>query len=1056
MKTIISILAFMLCSVMAWSQSTITGTVTDENGDPVIGATVRVDGTNTATITDLDGVFSIDANAEDVLVISYVGYGTQRVPAGNNTSINIALASDNLLDEVVVTAFGIEKDEKSLGYSVQEVDISKVDKAGHSNPFEALQGRVSGLQIGKTSGEAGAGVDMLIRGVSSVNIGRSNQPLIIVDGVTMNNDTFVGNVLPSAGTNATGSSEQFAFSNRAADINPEDVATINVLKGAAATALYGIRASNGAIVITTKRGQKGKPKVGFQLSTAMRHVVQTPELQKTYREGHRTTKVPTLPSNTSPTGYIVYPNSFPFYSWGVPYTDDTFVHPTTNEVLDLSNDRFISPYEFFRTGVNYNANFSLSGAGEHIDYLVSVGRKHDDGIVPNTTYKKNNVRLKGGFQIADNLKVTPSITYVGSGGGRGNGGDKSIYSSMSYWSPTFDINDYLLPDGRQKNYSRGVVDNPRYFAETSGLKDDVYRWIGSVNIDFSPFSWLDLTYQGQIDHFDDNRNRFVPAELDVGTQVGGFVVNEDIYNKDLESNLLATFKHDINTDIGSSLTLGHQVSDRRREYNMLRGQGLIEPFINDLSNTTNLFDDFSLRRQREVGLFGELNLDFNEILFLTLTGRNDWISTMPKKNRSFFYPSASAAFVFGDLIDPNGGFLSFGKLRSSYAQVGKGPGFGRVGRYYFKDDSNFPWDDSGIDGYRFGTVEGDLNLTPERSNSFEIGADLRFLDNRLRLDYTYYLNNVTNQIFRVGSAYSSGLSGNIRNAGDFELWGHEVLLGGEVVRGNDFGWDMNFNFSTTDSELTAIPEDLEQIVYFDDRITNKAKVGDALGSLYGWVYQTAPDGQRYVGSNGKWVTTGHKNSGYYYTNANETVKVGNAFPDFILSNNQTISWKDISLNFLVEWKKGGDLYDRGRRNSIRNGNLKITEFRDQEKILEGVMDDGSGGYVKNNQSITISGNNFYRDWRHYNNAAEVLLQDGSWLKLRTLGLGYSIPEKVVSKIGMRTATLQANANNIILWTPFDGFDPEGSQFSAASNIYGYTGLATPLSQSYSLGLNVTF
>lgn len=349
-----------------------------------------------------------------------------------------------------------------------------------------------------------------------------------------------------------------------------------------------------------------------------------------------------------------------------------------------------------------------------------------------------------------------------------------------------------------------------------------------------------------------------------------------------------------------------------------------------------------------------------------------------------------------------------------------------------------------------------MDLIPERNNTFEIGADLRFWDNRIRVDYSYYNTKVKDQIFPVGTAFSSGLSTVIRNAGDYETWGHEVLLSAKIVNTENFSWETIFNFSTFASEVTSIPDDLDEIVFFDDRITNKAKVGDELGSLYGWVFQTAPDGQRIVGDDGKWIITGSENEGFYYEGDNEMVKVGNAFPDYTLSMTNSFTYKNLALNFLLEYKSGGDVYDRALRNNIRNGNLAITEFRDETKVLEGVMSDGNGGFVPNDQELLITANGFYRDFDNYNSASEILLQDASWLKLRTIGLTYNFPSNLVRSLGISAASVNASANNIILWTPFDGFDPEGNQFSAGSNIYGFTGLTTPLTQSYSFGLSLQF
>jgi len=1047
------LLLFTICMVnFSFSQEMIvSGTVTDATGE-LPGVNVQVKGTKKGTTTGFDGKFTIKTSSGSILIFSYLGYKTKEIVV-KSKKINVVLVEDaDLLDEIIVTSFGIKKKEKSLGYAVQKVDTKNLNLAGNTNALEALQGQVSGVQINRTSGSVGGGVDILIRGMSSVNPGRSNQPLIIVDGIALNNDTFAGNTQPSAGSNATSSGEQFGFSNRAGDINPDDVESYSVLKGAAATALYGIRASNGAIIITTKKGKIGKVKVAVTTSTTFRKVTKTPALQTKYREGHRTSRRPGVtidPTNTFD-GYNRF--SWAFYSWGVPYTDDEFVQ-SNGTITDLSNDAFHSPYELFRTGINTQVNANISGASEKLNYFLSLGSSKDDGILPNTYYKKINMRFRGGVEVSDKLKIQTSVAYTNSGGARGNGGDKSIFSSMSYWSATFPINDYLNSDGTQKNYTPGWIDNPRYFTEKSNLKDDVNRWVANATINWSPKNWLNLSYSAQVDTYSDIRNRFVPADLDVGTQVGGFIINENINFIGLESNFLISATKDFSENFRTSFLVGNQISDLKTKYMSIRGETLNIPGLNDLENTLNRFDKLSKSQTRSVGVFGEVRLEYKDQLFLTFTGRQDWLSVMTVTNRSFFYPSASMSYVFNELIDADSEVLSFAKFRTSWAQVGKGPNFGKIGQFYISD-GNFPFNGTG--GYRASVAAGDPDLIPERSNSFEIGTDLRFLNNRLRVDYSYYKTKNSDQIFPVSTAQSSGVSSYVRNAGDYETWGHELLLNADIIKKDNFKWSASLNWSTSEGEVTAIPEDLEEIIFFSDLITAKAKVGDALGSLYGWVFKTAPDGQRIVDSNGHWLVTGSENEGLYYQNDNEMVKVGNAFPDYIASINNNFSWKNFNFNFLIEYKKGGDLYDRGFRNALRNGNLLETEFRDQERVLEGVMDDGSGGFITNTTPLMITANGYYRDYKHYNTASEVLLQDGSWLKLRSIGLSYDLDSKVISKLGMSRASLNASAHNIILWTPFKGFDPEANQFSAGSNIYGFTGLTVPLSESYSFGLKLEF
>ncbi|MEP0212354.1 MAG: SusC/RagA family TonB-linked outer membrane protein, partial [Cellulophaga sp.] len=691
MKNTLVLLFSVLFTTIAYSQQ-ISGTVTDSEGIPLLGVTIVVKGTQNGTTTDFDGKYIINAKQADVLKFSYIGMLPKEVTVGTTTVVNVTLEEDaSQLDEVVVTAFGVEKKEKSLGYSVTQVKSEDLNLTGQANALEALQGRVAGVQINRTSGSSGGGVDILIRGVTSVNPDRSNQPLIIVDGIALNNDTFSGNVSPSAGSNSPSSSEQFSFSNRAGDINPEDIESYNVLKGAAATALYGVRAANGAIVITTKKGKKGKAKVNFTASTTFRNLEKTPNLQETYREGFSGAPR-TLYDPDSDTGFNRVQNGTSFYSWGPKYTDDSYTLES-GDVVDLTNDQFYSPYDLFKTGVNTQVNLNISGATEKMDYFFSVGNNNEEGILPGTYYDKTNFRLKSGYQVTDNFSINTSISYSKSGGNRGNSGDKSVMSSLSYYSGTFPINDYQNPDGTQRNYTFGVIDNPRYFIEKSSLFDDVNRWVGNAILKYSPKDWLNITYSAQVDNYSDQRNRFVPADLDVGTQVGGFIVNQNINFTALESNFLVAMNKDWSDDFRTDLTLGHQVSDTKRNYADVRGETLNVPGINELGNTINTFANESVTQLRNVGVFGELKLSYLDKLFLTVTGRNDWVSTLPKDNRSFFYPSVSLAYDVSDVFGDNDVF-TFGKLRASWAEVGKGPLFGQVG-HYFVVDGDFPFGGAG-------------------------------------------------------------------------------------------------------------------------------------------------------------------------------------------------------------------------------------------------------------------------------------------------------------------------------------------------------------------------
>lgn len=1027
-------------SLLLAQNVTVSGKVNDASGQILPGVNIQVKGATIGTTTNFDGKYQMVVKKNDVLVFSFLGFETKEVSVTGET-LNVTLKENtNQLNEVVVTAFGMKKETKELGYSVTQVKADQLDLTGQTNAITALQGRVAGVQISQTSGAAGGGIDILIRGVTSINPDRNNQPLIIVDGLALNNDTFSGSVLPSAGSNSPSSSEQFSFANRATDINPEDIESFNILKGAAATALYGVRASNGAIIITTKKGKQGKAKITLITSTTFNNINTTPELQTTYREGYNNLPRGLYTPETE-TGFTRLGGTM-FYSWGPKYSDDTATL-TNSTVVDLTKDKFYSPYDLFKTGINNQVNFNLSGANDKIDYFFSVGHNNEGGVLPNTDYNKTTLRFSSGYQINEKIKINSSIAYTKSGGAMGNGGDKSVFSSLSYYSATFPINDWHNANGTQRNYSFGVIDNPRYFLEMSNLKDDLNRWVGNVDLNWAVKDWLNISYAVQVDNYSDQRNRFVPSDLDTGTQVGGFIVNQNINFLALESNFLVTLTKSWSDDFKTTLTLGNQISDSKNDYSWIRGERLNVPGINDLANTINTFAGKSITQLRNIGNFGELKMDYKNKLFLTITGRNDYVSTLPKANRSFFYPSVSLAYDVHDLFDKDSKFFTFGKLRASWAEVGKGPLFGQVG-HYFVADSNFPF--GGAGGFRSSTQLGDTNMIPERNRSYEIGADLRFFQNRVRVDYAYYRTRIKDQIFTVGTAYSSGLSGIVRNAGDFETFGHELMISADIIKNNNFKWESIINFSTNQGNVLSLPDDIESLIFASSGaagVTSEIRKGDKMGTLYGykWRYE---NGQRYIASDGK-----------PRVDLSKRVKVGNAFPDFIASLGNNLTYKELRLDFLLEWKKGGDLYDSGIRNSIRNGNLKSTEFRNVTTILDGVMDDGSGGFVKNTKETFID-QNYYRSSTVYNLASEVLIQDASWIKLRNISLSYNFKGPILEKLHLDNFSASVSAHNLLLWTPFKGYDPEGNQYSAGSNVYGFTGLSTPLSESYSLGLKLGF
>ena len=620
-----------------------------ESGETLPGVNVLVKGTSTGTVTDVDGNYRISVNSENpTIVFSFIGYETLEEAVGNRSTLNVALnASVEQLSEVVVTSFGIEREKKALGYSVQELSSEEITETQQPNVVNALRGKVAGVSIQSSSGQPGAGSNIVIRGITSLSPTADNQPLFVVDGIPISNSTVSGDVLPSAGSNAIGSSEQFAQSNRAVDINPNDIESLSILKGPAATALYGLRAANGAVIITTKKGKAGKATVSVSSSFGWDNVNKWPESQTRFREGRF--------------------GRLRFNSDGSPLRFQQFGPPTVASTPFYDNFR-----DFFKTGTRIDNSVSVSGGNENTTFFASASRLDQQGIVPYSEWDRTTFKLSAATKASERVQLTGTMNYINSGGVRSNGGDKSIFSSLSYYSPTFDVNDYINPDGTQRDFSDGIIDNPVYIARFASLNDNVNRMIGNMGISYQITDWLNLDYKIGTDFYSDSRKRIAPLGLDVSSQVNGFVIEEEVNYQEINSNLFVTAKKDFNERLKGSILVGHNLTNIRSDRTNIRGEGLTLRGFDDLSNATNFFTlkDASLRRI--VGVFTNIELEYDGTYYLTLTGRNDWSSTLPENNRSFFYPSINLGYIFTETLGlGDNDIFNYGKLRLSYAEVGK-------------------------------------------------------------------------------------------------------------------------------------------------------------------------------------------------------------------------------------------------------------------------------------------------------------------------------------------------------------------------------------------------
>ena len=1034
--TCLIVLCAFFTAFDTYAQQKISGKVTSDSGEALPGVSVLIKNTTVGTVTDIDGNYSLNTPAgSETIIFSFIGYETIETSISGRSVIDAQIKPDvTQLSEVVVTSFGIEQEKRSLGYAVQKLNAEELTQSNQSNIVNALQGRVAGVQINNSGGAPGAGASILIRGITSLTPGANNQPLFVIDGIPISNETIAGNQLPSAGSNAPAvggssaptSSEQFSFSNRAADINPENIASISILKGPSATALYGLRAANGVVVITTKKGQAGKARIDFSSSVGWDEVAKVPEFQTSYREGR-----------FGRLRFRANGNPLRFQSFGPAITE-------TTPVFDVLDD-------FFITGQRYENSINISGGNENTTYFSSFSRLDQSGIVPNSDWDRTTIRLSGSKKVSDKLSFSSGVTYSNSGGNRPHSGDKSIMSALSYHPTTFDVNDFINPDGSMRDYSDGIIDNPRYLAEFSTMEDKVNRLIGNIGFNVKPAEWIQFDYKVGLDYYNDARVRIVPPGLDVSSQTGGFLVDEQINYREINSNFLVTFSKDISEDISTSLLVGHQLTDIRSNRTNTRGELFTLPNFFDLSNATNIFALNDRSERRLFGVFADAKINYKGTLYLSVTGRNDWSSTLPTQNRSFFYPSVSLGYVFTESLEQIGvkpDFFSYGKLRTSWARVGKDAPPYQVG-VTFTGATNFPFGD--VNGFRQSTRAGSSDLKPETTSSIEIGADLRFLNDRLGVDITYYKQNSEDQIIPVPVSNTTGFARFVTNAGEIENTGWELLINGTPIKTKDFTWEASLNWSTVKSEVVSIAEGVDEIPFFDAGfvgIVNKLIPGGSAGDLFGYNYVKNEDGRLVIDDNG-----------FPFIRTDTLLHVGNALPDWIGGLTNTFQYKGLSLSFLLEWRSGGDIYDVGIRNGIRNGILEQTERRYEQVVFNGVQNTGTDEapiWTENTTPVQIDGESLYRNSIRYNRAADVVLEDASWFRLRTVTLAYSLPQKLLPSQLIKSAKLSVIGSNLFINTPFRGYDPESSYLGSGSNSFGFTGLAIPNTRSYTVKLNVTF
>jgi TonB-linked SusC/RagA family outer membrane protein len=1071
-------LVFAIVAGAAAQGRTITGTVTDsEDGSPIPGVSIRIRGVQGGTQTGGDGKYSIALPAGATgLDFSSIGYNTQSVTLGSANVINVQLASSaQSLGEVVVTANAIRRERRSLGYSAPVINTEELNQGQQPSVINSINGRVAGVNITTTSNTPGASSRVVLRGGSSIS--GNNQALIVIDGIPIDNSSVIGGPSSLASVD---------FGNRGNDINPDDIASVTVLKGPAAAALYGSRASNGALIITTKSGTKGaqKTEITFSTSNSASSILKMPEFQNQYGQGYYDEILPDGKTAT----YINDPKEN--WSWGAPFTGEM---REWGQMID--GVRQMKPYsavennikDFFNTGFSTDNNLSFSGGSEKTTFYLGLNAVNSDGIFPGNkdVYNRYSVRFNGNTEFNNKFYAGISFNYfkINSnqvGGGQGGG---SVYNNVLQTPRDIPLSDMKDLNNKYNGYGITTADgikhddlygfygaynmNPYWILENYDNFNDVNRLTGNFNIGYKPTAWLDIKERLGVDTYSDRRRsitpkyNFFPAD-EAGNYTAGNVQNsngayeiDQMNVNEVIHDLMITASHKFNDDFEGSLMVGNNIRIRNTDRNLTSTNasgGLIVPGYYNLANSNgpvNVQVD-NLTRRRLIGLYADLNLAYKNMLFFEATARNDWSSTLPDANNSFFYPSVSASFLFSELLKESAiaNILDYGKIRSSYAQVGNDPEpyqlqttFSRAEILGGFGSTTFPFGNVG--GLMWGTTIGNPDLKPEKTTSFEVGAELGFLKNRLSVDVSYYANNSKNQILSIPIPTSTGYSFRVVNAGEIQNKGIELSLRGTPIRtSTGFSVELFATYTKNKSEVVDLLPGIEQVAVGGySGMSIVAAKGMPYGMFYAVTNATDAQGRTIVDPE-----TGIPlpSSAAQY--------LGSYNPKYQASLGGNLRYKNLSLNFLFDTKQGGVFYSRTRDIMGFTGTSAETGG---DRI--GVIFPNSV-YLDENGNSVVNTNVGYNKQDYYSDlVAGQHMVDASFVKLRSLGLSYTFTKAQLQKSPFGEMTVGVFGNNLFIWTPKQNqfADPEVNS-AGAGNAQGFDYTALPSVRNFGLNVRVSF
>ncbi len=1030
----LALLLVLFTQITFAQERTVTGTVTDISGLPLPGVSILLKGTSTGTQTDFDGKFSISASPTQFLVFSYVGMKEQEILA-SSAKLTIKLADDAVqLEGVVITALGIKREKKSLGYSSQEVKGSVISEAGQTNAISSLSGNVAGLQITAPS-TMGGSTRIVLRGVGSVS--GENRPLIVVDGIPLDNGNY-----NSAETVRGGGGRDYG--DASADINPNDIESVTVLKGGPASALYGSRAGNGAILYTTKSGKKGKTEIIFNSGVTLESVYIMPNLQNEYGGGSAST-FETANINGQDYNIADYATDA---SWGPKYDANLKYLPWNAFDPEFSNDylkekSWIASQndvrQFFNTGVTRNNNFSISKNTESGSVRFSYGNSTTEGVVPNSKLQKNTFNLNLNSKLSEKLKVETMVNYTQTKGFNRpeiGYGDNSLAQKFFHFGQRQldfnDLKDYKLADGSQRTWNRTAYDdatpnysdNPYWTIYENTSEDKRNRLYGNTKLtyNFTP----DLFAVGNI--YLDTYSFSISERVAVGSQAQSSYSESNINLSDINYEGRLHYSKTF-----SDFSVSSFVGVNRRSFirKTLEGEsvgGLVIPNLYNLSNSSAQ----SLARNSEVrsrtnSVYGFVSVGYKDFLYVEATNRNDWFSTVTKSSN---YSSVTGSFIFSTFLKDTE-WLNFGKVRGGWAQTGNDTDAFRLDNL---KNINQPF--NGSPTYSNPRFLNNPNLVPEAKETVELGLETRMFSSRVGLDVSIYRTTTRDLITPIALDPATGFTAQYFNSGTLENKGIEITLNVSPIRTDDFNWDVTWNFSKNENTLLSLKDGTESLLLaqapFRARIL--AEVGKPYGQIYGTDFVYDNNGNKVIQENGQYLASGQK-------------ALGSIVPDYNMGLRNSFRYKNVNLTFLIDRQKGGSYYSMNHMFGSYSGMLTNTTdngIRENGIVLEGVQQDGTPNTV--NLSAVDYGDGFFSTVDKQN------VFDADYFKLREVTISYSFVNKNLGPFS--AITLSAFGRNLATWgLDWAGMDPEMASYGSG-NTQGIDGGSLPSTRTY--GMNVQF